>query len=234
MITTASTSSTTDPTRSGTTRRTVRALSLILAAGVVATAASAGLRLGPSVAQADPGDTFLPIGSSQLVQSEDLAAIQVRLDTEAVVLNRDNDFSACIGEGNRWSEVLPGSGKPITATWTSRRHRGQALYETIAQAATPAQATRYAKTLLDAGVRACQGKPKKWDFHYGPTDTSGVGSGFASWAVSYRGSSNRPDGGVAVIRKGTNFGIVQVTGTWGPAEQTMESVAKVAVDRLAE
>jgi hypothetical protein len=43
----------------------------------------------------------------------------------------------------------------------------------------------------------------------------------------------RPAGGVVVFRKGTNFGIVQVSGTWGLADQMMESVAKVAVDRLA-
>ncbi len=225
------TTSTTGTTRSRTARRTVRSRALILAAAAAATAASAGL--GPSVAQADPGDTVLPIGSSQLVQSEDLAAIQVKLDTETVVLNRDDDFSACIGEGNRWTDVLHGSSKPITAAWTSRRHSDQALYESIAQAATPTQAKRYAKTLLDAGIRDCQGKPRKWDFHYGPTDSARVGSGFATWAVSYRGDETRPDGGVVVFRKGTNFGFIEVTGTWGPAGQTMESVAKVAVNRLA-
>ncbi len=35
-----------------------------------------------------------------------------------------------------------------------------------------------------------------------------------------------------MIRKGSNVGIVQVSGTWGPADQMMESVAKVATHRL--
>lgn len=228
-----STTSTTGTIRARTTRRTVRSLALTLTAAAAATAASAGLGLGPSVAQADPGDTFLPIGSSQLVQSEDLAAIQVKLDTETVVLNRDDDFSACLGEGNPWSSVIRGSSKPITGVWRSQRHSDQALVEHIAQAATPAQAKRYAKKLLDNGVRLCQKGNQRFDFHYGPTQSSRVGSGYATWALSYRADQTRADGGVVVFRKGTNFGIIEVSGTWGPADQTMESVAKVAVDRLA-
>jgi hypothetical protein len=174
------------------------------------------------------------MGSSQLVQSEDLAAIQVKLDIESVVLNRDADFSSCLGEGNPWTAVLPGSPKPIQATWTSQGHNDQALYESIAQAKTPAKAKQYTKTLISSGIRACQGKKSPWDFHFGPIESSSVGSGYATWAVSYNGRHNQPDGGVAVVRKGSNFGIISVTGTWGPADQMMESVAKVAADRLVE
>ena len=223
---------TTDPTRVHTSRRRARGWAVTLAATATATAVTAGLGLGPSVAQADPGDTFVAIGSSQLVQSEDLAAIQVKLDTQRVVLNRDDDFSACLGEGNPWAEVLKGSPEPVTGVWTSRRHHEQGLYESISQAKTAAQAKRYSKTLLKAAVRNCQGKPKACDFHYGPTDSSRVGSGYATWALTYRGGSSRPDGGVVVFGKGTNVGFVEVDGTFGPADQTMESVAKVAVDRL--
>lgn len=228
------TTSTTGTTRSRSTRRTGRLLALTAAAAAAATAATTAVGLSSFVARADPGDTFLPIGSSQLMQSEDLAAIQVKLDTETVVLNRDDAFSACIGEGNRWSDVLPGSGKPITAAWTSQAHGDQALYESIAQAATRNQARLYTKTLVDAGIRDCQGKARTRDFHYGQTYSSRVGSGFATWAVSYRADETHPDGGVVVFRKGTNFGFIEVNGTWGPARQTIESVAKVAVDRLAE
>jgi hypothetical protein len=224
----------THTTRTSRTSRTARSIAITLTAMATAAVAAAPLGLGPSVAQADPGDTFLPIGSSQLVASEDLAAIQVKLDTETVVLNRNDDFSACLGEGNPWTAVLPGSGKPITASWTSRRHDDQGLSESIAQAKTPAKAKHYANILLRDGVRLCQGTSTPFDFHYGPTESSGVGSGYATWALSYRGKQTRPDGGVVVFRKGTNFGIIQVSGTWGPADQMMESVAKVAVDRLAE
>ena len=82
------------------------------------------------------------------------------------------------------------------------------------------------------GVRDCQGKPKGYDFHYGPITSSRVGSGYATWALSYRGTSTHPDGGVVVFGKGTNVGFIEVDGTFGSADQTMESVAKVAVDRL--
>ncbi|HEY5820501.1 MAG TPA: hypothetical protein VIT20_00905 [Propionibacteriaceae bacterium] len=228
---TNATTSRTSAGRTHRTRRVVRSLALTLAAGAVASAA-VGLGQGPSLAQADPGDTFVAIGSSQIVQSEDLVSIQIKLDTETVTLNRNNDFSACIGEGNRWTDVLPGAKKPVTAAWNSRSAKNKALYESIGQAETPAVAKSYANTLLKAGVRACQGTKSPYDFHYGPTESSSVGDGYATWAVSYRGTSTKPDGGVAIIRKGDKFGIVQVSGTWGPADQMMESVAKVAVDRL--
>jgi hypothetical protein len=205
----------------------------VVAGAVAATAASIGLGWRPSLAKADPGDTFVAIGSSQLLQSEDLTAIQVPLDKETVTLNRDEDFSSCLGEGNPWTAVLPGAKKPFTAAWTSQKHEDQALYESIAQAATPAQAKAYAKKLLDAGIRGCQGDSSPWDFHFGKTSSSPVGSGTATWALSYRGSETRPSGGTIVFSKGTNFGIIEVTGTWGPAGQTMESIAKQAVSRLA-
>jgi hypothetical protein len=40
-----------------------------------------------------------------------------------VVLNRDDDFSSCLGEGNRWTGVLRGSPRPVAAVWKSRRRR---------------------------------------------------------------------------------------------------------------
>lgn len=215
------------------TRRVTR--SSVLMGGVLATAAAtltASLGLGFSTVQADPGDTFVPIGSSQLIHSDDLASIRFRLDTANIELNRDEDFSACLGAGNPWTGVLPGSPKPIKATWTSRRHRDRALYESIAQAKTPRQAKRYTTTLVDEAVRACQGEPDRYDFRYGPTTTSRVGSGRATWALSYRGDNTRPDGGVVVFRKGANFGFIQVAGTRRSTAQTMESVAKSAVHRL--
>lgn len=224
---------TTATTKPCTVRRTVRSLALTLSAAAVATAVTATMGLGPAPASADPGDTFVPIGSSRVLQSEDLVAVQMGFDTESVALDRDQDFSACLGEGNPWSSVVPGTGKPINAAWTSRQHPNRALYETIAGAKTPAQAKRAASKLLNKAVRPCQGTHTRSDFHYGRLHFDRVGPGYATWAVSYRGNSDQPDGGVVVIRKDTNVGIVEVSGTWGPAEQMMESVAKVSVDRLA-
>jgi hypothetical protein len=90
-------STNTTTSRSTTIRRAIASSACALvAAGSVA--AALGVGAAPT-AQADPGDTVVPIGSSRLVQSEDLQAIQVTLDTERVVLNRDDAFSACLGEG---------------------------------------------------------------------------------------------------------------------------------------
>lgn len=215
-------------TRPVTFRRAITSACTLLTAGAVA-AASFWLGMAPT-AQADPGDTYVAIGSSQLMQSEDLEASQVTLDTEKVVLHRDTDFSSCLGEGNPWTTVLTGSPKPISAAWTKRGHPDQLMTQSIAQAKTAAEAERYATTLVNSAIRSC--RQPKFDFHYGPIQSSGVGSGFATWAVSYKGKGTHADGGVVVIRKGTHVGFIQVSGTWGPADQTMESLAKLAVDRL--
>lgn len=212
-------------------RRTASALGATLLAGVVATALSVGVGSTPLEASADPGDTFVPIGTSRLLQSEDLEAIQVPLNRQRVSLRVDGDFSSCLGEGNSWTEVLPGSARPITGSWTRSGHAGEQIDERIAQASTVDAAARWERTLVADGIRAC--RTPTYDFHYGPVQKSRVGSAYATWALSYRGSSTKADGGVVVVREGTNVGYLEVHGTWGPADQTLESVAKVAADRIA-
>jgi len=228
-MTSTTTTSTTGTPGAPTARRRLRSLALVLSAAAAASAAS--VALGPFAAQADPGDTFVALGSSQLLQSEDLAAIQVPLDTGSVIVGRNPFFSACVGEG-RWSDAFPGASKPVKAAWSSRRNEDQGLFETVGQAKTAARAKSYAATLVRAGIRDCQGSSAPFDFHYGPTTSGRIGTGYATWAPSYRGKATRPDGGVIVFRKGTNVGIIDVTGSWGPNDQTLESLAKVAVQRL--
>lgn len=227
---TPSTSTSTASPRPRRFRRAAGALALALLAAGAGTVTSGLLGAGPTVASADPGDTFVPTGSSQLFQSEDLDAAVVPLDSGHVVLGRDGDFSSCLGEGTSWTQVLPGSPKPVSILWTRRGHRDQTLAESLAQAPTEAQAKKWAATLVASGVQACR-KPTT-DFHYGPVHTDPVGSGVASWAVSYRGKQTHASGGVAVVRQGTSVGFVQVSGSWGPSGQTMESVAKLATQRL--
>lgn len=212
-------------------RRSAGVLALSLVAAGVTTAGSALLGVAPSPAQADPGDTYVPTGSSQLVQSEDLASILVPLDTEKVRLRRDPVFSSCLGEGTRWTEVLPGSPRPVSSVWT-RGHHEEMLTEFIAQAPNQAVARQWEATLVSEGIKACR-KRVVYDFHFGQIHTDPVGAGTATWAVSYTGQSKRGDGGVVVVRQGVNVGFLEVNGRWGvPSWQTMESVAKVAADRL--
>jgi hypothetical protein len=219
------------PRSARTVRRAAAALAVTVAAAGATTLTSALIGVGPTTAAADPGDTYVPTGSSRLLQSEDLQAIQSHLDTGKVVLKRDGDFSSCLGEGNSWTQVLPGSPEPVTGTWTRRGHRDDVLDESVAQAGTVAEAERWEKTLVRSGIRAC--RTPTYDFHYGALRSSGVGAGHATWAVSYRGDQQHPDGGVAVVRSGRSVGFVQVGGSWAaPAGQTMESVAKLAVGRL--
>jgi len=211
--------------------RRVRSLALLLGATATAGAASLALGLAAPTAQADPGDTFVPLGTSRLLQSEDLDAIRVPLHTGTFTTGADSYFSACVGEG-LWSDVLPGTGLPVGATWKNRRAADGALYESVGQETTPARATKRAATLVRVGIRNCQGSSAPFDFHFGKTTSFRVGSGYATVAPSYRGTATRPDGGVVVVRKGASFGLIDVSGTWGPVDQTLESVAKEAVNRL--
>lgn len=213
-----------------TLHRTAGVLALSLVAAGVTAVGTTLLGVAPPLAEADPGDTYVPTGSSQLVQSEDLAAIVIPLDTERVLLGRDRDFSSCLGEGNRWTEVLPDSPKPVSSAWTRTKHRDETLTEEIAQAPDEATARRWEAILVQDGIAAC--RTSQLDFHVGRLHRDNVGSGTATWAVSYRGQDQHPDGGVAVVRSGVNVGFVEVNGRWGSVWQTMESVAKVATNRL--
>lgn len=217
------TSSPTRPTR----RAAISVACALLAAGSAVTASTL-LGAAPP-AQADPGDTFVAIGTSRLVESEDLESIQLDLDTETVTLGRDGDYSPCLGEGNPWSAGLPGSPAPIDAVWTHQGDDGEVLGEKIVQAASPGQAKRYARTLVDTELRGC--RTPRFDFHYGPRRSTRVGSGHATWALSYPGDARRPDGGVVIIRKGSTVGFLQLS-TSEASHQALESVAKVAVARL--
>lgn len=220
------TSTNTSTRRAAAPRRMLAGLAsaAVLAAGV-------GLASGSPTAQADPGDTFVPLGTSQLVQSEDLSSIQLPYDTAAVSVARDGDFSSCLGEDNPWTSVLPGSPKPFRLTWTTAKGHG-ALYETLAQAPTERDAKRFAKTLQAKAVRDCQGTRSPWDFHFGPTTTDPVGSATATWALTYKGSSSRATGGIVVLRKGTTVGLVEVTTPSRATNQQLESIAKVTASRL--
>ena len=101
-------------------RRSVRTVALTVAAAAAATLTTLALGFTPQAAQADPGDTFVAIGTSQLVQSEDLSSILVPLDTASVELNRNPAFAPCIGGSGRWTQVLKGSPRPIAAYWSRR------------------------------------------------------------------------------------------------------------------
>lgn len=209
--------------------RRLRPLALVTAAAGVAATLIVSLTATPPTAGADPGDTYVPIGTSQLVQSEDLASIELPYNSQKIVLGKDSGFSNCLSGTTTWTQLLPGSAAPITATWRQRGHHGE-MVELIAQARTETQAKQWEAKLITSAVRACTGSDKGW--HYGSVHHDRVGNGEASWALLYTGTRRHADGGVVVIRKGTDVGFVDAEGDWAHPGQTMESVAKVAVDRL--
>lgn len=210
--------------------RLLRSLALTVSAAGAATALTLSLAGSIPSATADPGDTYVPTGSSRLVQSEDLEAIELPYDSARVSLGRDQSFPSCRGRSTSWTDLLPGSPTPVAATWSQRGHNGK-LRELIAQADDEAQARRWEAALVRSALTDCGGS--KSSPQHGPVHVDSVGSGRATWAVLRSGSPARAKGGVVVIRQGTSVGLVLAYGDWRSPTQTVESVAKVSVDRLA-
>jgi hypothetical protein len=210
--------------------RGLRSLALTVSAAAAATALTVSLAGSIPSATADPGDTYVPTGSSRLVQSEDLQAIELPYDSAQVTLGRNQSFPSCRGKSTSWTSLLPGSATPVAGTWSQRGHSGK-LRELIAQADDEAEARQWESTLVRSVLTACGGT--KTSPQHGPVHHDSVGSGRATWAVLRTGTPAHAEGGVVVIRQGTSVGLVMAYGDWRSPTQTVESVAKISVDRLA-
>lgn len=211
--------------RSKTIRRTATtALAMTAAAAVVA------IGLTTSGAAADPVATQDPFGSSSLLQSEDFDDVAVNLDTETVALYGGQALSACTGEATMYS--ITGSDTETGAIWTSLRNSDQLLTETTTRAKGPADTTKFTKKLTDK-LRSCQHEPKG-HWHYGKARKLAVNGGSATWFMTYDGNGNGyPTGGVAVVRNGNQFGIVELTSPSGDPVKTMKQLTTAAIQRLA-
>lgn len=211
--------------RGKTIRRTAATvLTMTAAAGVVA------VGLTTSGAAADPGATQDPFGSSSLLQSEDFDDVAVKLDTETVALYGGQALSACTGEATMYS--LTGSDTETGAIWTSLRNSDQLLTETTARAKGPADTTKFAKKLTDK-LRSCQHEPKG-HWRYGKARRLEINGGSATYFMSYDGKGNGyPTGGVAVVRNGNQFGILELTSPSGDPVKTVKQLSAAAIQRLA-
>lgn len=209
-------------------RKIRRAATTTLAMTVVAGAAAIGLT--SSGATADPGATQNPFGSSSLLQSEDFNDVAVRLDVETVALEGGQALSACTGEAGMYT--ITDSDSEVGATWTSLRNSDQLLTETTARADGPADTTRFAKKLTDR-IRACQHEPKG-HWYYGKARTMNINGGSATWFMSYGGDENTyPTGGIAIVRNGNQFGILELASPSGEPVKTVEQLTAAAIQRLA-
>jgi len=178
-----------------------------------------------------PGPTQNPFGSGSLLQSEDFNDVAVKLDTETVTLHGGQALSARTGEETMYSRIT-GNDQEIGAIWTSLRNSDQLLTETTARANGPADTTKFATNLTDE-LRGCQHEPKR-HWRYGKARKLEVDGGPATWFMTYDGDGNGyPTGGMAVVRNGNQFGIVELTSPSSDPVTTMKQLTTAAIDRLA-
>jgi hypothetical protein len=114
----------------------------------------------------------------------------------------------------------------------------QVAREVADDARTPALAENYAQRLLLEEVPCQTEPPGHWV--YGPTQTIAVAAGItANWVGSYDGDLNtagaaprgmKPCGGVAVLRNGSHYGVLEVDACLGTAAMTR--IVRAAVTQL--
>ncbi|MFG2944251.1 hypothetical protein [Streptomyces adustus] len=111
-------------------------------------------------------------------------------------------------------------------------------HEVAAEARTPALARNYTQRLLLEEMPCQEAVPTHWV--YGPTHTIDVTAGItASWLGAYDGDLNttgtaprgkEPCGGIAILRNGSHYGVLEVDACLDTAAMT--HIVRAAVTRL--
>jgi hypothetical protein len=156
--------------------------------------------------------------------------------------------AACAGE-KTLGQTLGGPGAYFRGFVTTRKTdaedptlaadiKDQVAREVAADAGSPTFAQNYAERLLLEEV-PCQTEPSG-HWIYGPTHTIDVAPGItANWMGSYDGDLNtsgtaprgkEPCGGIAVLRSGSHYGVLEVDTCLGTAAMTR--IARAAATRL--
>ncbi|MFE1378439.1 hypothetical protein ACFW6S_05770 [Streptomyces sp. NPDC058740] len=156
--------------------------------------------------------------------------------------------AACTGE-KTLEETLGGPGAHFRGLMTSPRTNpsdptlsldgaDQVAREVAAEARSASLAQNFAQRLLLEQVPCQEETPGHWV--YGPTRTLRLGPDVtASWMGAYQGSLNttgtapegkEPCGGIAVLRSGTHYGVLEVNACLGTA--AMDRVVRTALSQL--
>ncbi|MFI7401604.1 hypothetical protein ACIBW9_14185 [Streptomyces sp. NPDC049541] len=178
-----------------------------------------------ATAAAGPG-----LGSAALMQSDDFFQQGLVPVRATVDLTGKQALSACSGE-ETMRELTKGKATAYAdVTWTFDT-RGTSLTESAADGSTATSAASYEKQ-LDKLVRGCQDEPRgHWSYGKGHAFTVKAGEG--RWYPAFNGDG-KATGGVAVIRSGHRFGIVELTGQPSDDPGYLAGIAAAAVNRLAD
>ncbi|MFF4398222.1 hypothetical protein [Streptomyces sp. NPDC001480] len=169
-------------------------------------------------------------GAGNLMQREDffqqgLAPVSAKVD-----LTGKQALSACSGEETMRAFTKGKAGAYADVTWTFDT-KDTLLTESVADTSADASAASFVKQ-LNKLVRGCQQEPDG-HWYYGKGHALTVRGGMGSWYPAFNGDG-KVAGGVAVIRSGHRFGIVELSGQPSDDPGYVEGIAAAAINRLAD
>ncbi|MEU0599742.1 hypothetical protein ABZ484_16065 [Streptomyces sp. NPDC006393] len=204
----------------------------LIAAGIGMHPAAAGTATGSaSRAAAATASTLAGprLGTGDLIQKADFRQTGLSPVAATVDTTGKQGLSACSGEETMRTLTEGKADAYADVTWTFDTKR-PLLTESAAETSTTTSAASYEKR-LDQLVRSCQDEPAgHWYYGQGHAITLKTGEG--RWYPAFDGDGEAA-GGVAVIRSGHRFGIVELSGQPSDDPGYFEGIAATAINRLA-
>ncbi|MEV6742347.1 hypothetical protein AB0N14_37915 [Streptomyces sp. NPDC051104] len=205
----------------------------LLAVGIGAHPAAAGADTGlpnrpataPTATPAEPR-----LGADNLIQRDDFFQQGLSPVGATVDMTGKQALSACSGEETMRTLTKGKAGAYADVTWTFDT-KDTLLTESVADGTTNTSAASYEKQINEL-VRSCQVEPAG-HWYYGKGHTITVKAGEGRWYPAFSGDGGAA-GGVAVIRSGHRFGIVELSGQPSDDLGYMEGIAAAAINRLAD
>jgi hypothetical protein len=170
------------------------------------------------------------LGTENLLQREDFYQQGVLPVSATVGTAGRQALSACSGEKTMRALTEGEASAYAEEIWTFDTH-DILLTESIADTTFDLSADSY-ETQLNDLVRSCQTEPGG-HWYYGKGHSISVKGGAGTWYPSFTGDGGVA-GGVAVIRSGRRFGIVELTGQPTDESDYMYSIAAASINRLAD
>ncbi|KAB1985925.1 hypothetical protein [Streptomyces triticiradicis] len=203
----------------------------LLAVGIGMTPAAADAASPSRVATAPAARSAAPgLGSDNLIQSDDFFQQGLMPVGATVDLTGKQALSACSGETTMRTLTKGSASAYAGVTWTFDSS-GSFLTESVADGSTDASAVSY-ENRLNKAVRSCQNEPAG-HWHYGQGHALTVPAGEGTWYPAFNGDGE-VTGGVAVIRGGHRFGIVELVGQPSDDPGYMKGMAATAINRLTD
>jgi hypothetical protein len=188
------------------------------------------IAVGIGAHPAAAGTSSPRLGTGNLLQKDDFYQQGLSPVGATVGTTGKQALSACSGEETMRALTKGKASAYADVIWTFDT-KDTLLTESVADGSTDASAASYEKQ-FDKLVRGCQDEPDG-HWYYGTGHAITVKAGAGNWYPAFSGDG-KAAGGVAVIRSGHRFGIVELSGQPSDDPGYMEGIAAAAVNRLAD